>query len=334
MLAEWVSRHGVALEVVQTVTAGELWLRANAAACIAVVVKLGTTDDDRGLALAASIRTWNPSLFVCVSSRTAMNAALTRLRCFRDGVNMVTSVADDPTALSSALSTIIRTRAHRSGEPLFSCPYCGMKELTSEALWLHMPLYHINMRAPVGRVKCPVCSASVREFQVHMHEDHRPAFAGPGEDRSPMRLHAFGLVVCRRPSDGKFLLVQEFAGQGFWLPGGRVDTGETPAQAAVRESQEEAGAAVRLTGVLSVEFSAAADGHARMRVIFLAEPVCEPCVPKTLPDFESVGACWVSLEEIQASDMVLRGSEPLVWCAHVANGGHVSPMSLFSKEEY
>ena len=81
---------------------------------------------------------------------------------------------------------------------------------------------------PVGRIACPICCKPVREFQVHVHEEHRPPGAGPGEDKRPHQLHAFGLVVLRRPSDGRFLLVQEFAREGFWLPGGRVDAGETP----------------------------------------------------------------------------------------------------------
>ncbi len=74
---------------------------------------------------------------------------------------------------------------------------------------------------------CPLCSRSVDNVQVHIHNRHRPADAGPPEDRSPASMHAFGLVVCRR-ADGRFLVVQEFAQQGFWLPGGRVDAGEAP----------------------------------------------------------------------------------------------------------
>ena len=101
-------------------------------------------------------------------------------------------------------------------------------------------------------------------------------------------------------------------------------------QAAIREVKEEAGVDVRLTGVLTIEYSAHGSG-ARMRVIFLGEPVSEPCVPKTLPDFESAGAVWATLEEIDA--IPLRGREPQVWCRHVATGGHVSPMSLFGREE-
>lgn len=40
----------------------------------------------------------------------------------------------------------------------------------------------------------------------------------------------------------------------FWLPGGRVDPGEGLMEAALRETREEAGVDVDLTGVLSIEF--------------------------------------------------------------------------------
>ena len=33
-------------------------------------------------------------------------------------------------------------------------------------------------------------------------------------------LSCFSLVVCRHPLTGAFLVVQEFANSGFWLPGG------------------------------------------------------------------------------------------------------------------
>ena len=60
---------------------------------------------------------------------------------------------------------------------------------------------------------------------------------------------------------------------------------------------EEAGVRVTLTGVLAVEYSADGSGGARMRVIFSAEPADEAaCFPKTLPDYESVGAAWVPLD--------------------------------------
>ena len=50
-----------------------------------------------------------------------------------------------------------------------------------------------------------------------------------------------------------------------------------------------------------------------MRVIFCAEPADEAdCFPKTLPDYESVGACWVPLDVIVSGTLPVRGLEPTV----------------------
>ena len=56
-------------------------------------------------------------------------------------------------------------------------------------------------------------------------------------------------VVAR---DGRLLLIRR-ADNGLWaLPGGLVDVGETPAQAALRELREEAGLSGRVTRLLGM----------------------------------------------------------------------------------
>jgi len=57
-----------------------------------------------------------------------------------------------------------------------------------------------------------------------------------------------GLVdICvRRRSDGKFLAVTNRKYSGWTLPGGKIDPGESPAQAAVRELREETGLRVHI----------------------------------------------------------------------------------------
>ena len=56
-------------------------------------------------------------------------------------------------------------------------------------------------------------------------------------------------VVCMK--DGKLLAIElqdPATGARFWsLPGGEIEKGETPAEAAIRETQEETGCQVRLT---------------------------------------------------------------------------------------
>lgn len=50
-----------------------------------------------------------------------------------------------------------------------------------------------------------------------------------------------GVRVIARDADGGVMLVRHTYLQGWWLPGGGVDRGETAPDAAVRELQEEAG---------------------------------------------------------------------------------------------
>ena len=49
------------------------------------------------------------------------------------------------------------------------------------------------------------------------------------------------------------MAVLETKNRGWWLPGGRVDPGESFEKAALRETLEEAGIHVNLKGVLRVE---------------------------------------------------------------------------------
>jgi 8-oxo-dGTP diphosphatase len=77
-----------------------------------------------------------------------------------------------------------------------------------------------------------------------------------------------GAVVVR--GDGAILLVRRGRppGLGEWtLPGGKVERGETPSEAIVRELREETGLDVRVTATLGTvlldtrEFSYAIQGH-------------------------------------------------------------------------
>lgn len=54
-------------------------------------------------------------------------------------------------------------------------------------------------------------------------------------------------------ANGHLLLVKQAYGRYFWgLPGGIVDPGETPPQAAIREAEEEIGVRVVLRGVIGL----------------------------------------------------------------------------------
>ncbi len=144
--------------------------------------------------------------------------------------------------------------------------------------------------------------------------------------REPLPTWFFVLVVVR--SEERFLLVHERKHQGWYLPAGRVEPGETLVAAAERETLEEAGLSIEVTGVLRVEHSPYP--HAvRCRVIFTARP-CDDGPPRSTPNQDTLGARWVGLDEVP--QLPLRGWEVYDILAAVAGGAPVYPLSLIVPE--
>jgi phosphatase NudJ len=144
--------------------------------------------------------------------------------------------------------------------------------------------------------------------------------------RDPIPTWCFAVAVVRRGD--RFLLVHERKhGQLWYLPAGRVEPGESFAEAAVRETLEEAGVPVRVVGVIRVEHTPRGE-KARLRVVFLAEPT-DDTPAKREPDEESLGAAWVSLAEL--GDYPLRGGEVPELMAYVAGGGAVCGMDVLRR---
>ena len=72
-------------------------------------------------------------------------------------------------------------------------------------------------------------------------------YQDPGAPRAQDVLPAAFAAV--RDSAGEILLVRRID-DGFWeLPGGRVEVGESAAQAVIREVEEESGITIALTGI-------------------------------------------------------------------------------------
>jgi len=159
--------------------------------------------------------------------------------------------------------------------------------------------------------------------------------------KSGCPIHCFSLVVCRHPDTKLWLAVEETKDRGWWLPGGYIDNGGHDIgheETAIRETQEEAGVDVVLKGILRIENSIGIRGG-RQRVIYYAEPK-DPeraLKPKRIPDMESVGAAWLSLEELREKSTQppphgLRGRELLDWATYIENGGTVYPLAVLANE--
>ena len=145
--------------------------------------------------------------------------------------------------------------------------------------------------------------------------------------RDPIPTWYFALVIVRK--DGRFLLVHECKhGQRWYLPAGRAEFGETLPAAACRETREETGVPIRLTGLLRLEHTPILGG-ARVRAVFLAEPIDET-PPKSMPDSESLGAAWVSIADL--TQFALRGPEVEELLRYVDDGGAVYPLTVLAQE--
>lgn len=106
---------------------------------------------------------------------------------------------------------------------------------------------------------CSDCGAATEERTLKPAEPKRAVctacarihYLGPRVAAGVYARHGEGLLFIRRGIE---------PGYGLWsYPGGFVDIGETPEQAAVRETREEVGVDVRLAGLIGVYSSIARD---------------------------------------------------------------------------
>ena len=138
---------------------------------------------------------------------------------------------------------------------------------------------------------------------------------------------AFAITIVRRGD--QFLLVQEDKpGEPWYFPAGLVELRESFFEAALRETLEEGGLDVRLTGLLKIVHTPL-DDSARLRVVFVAEPVDES-PPKRNPDEHSLQARWVRSTELD--QYLLRGESVRQLIHELEAGAAISPLSVLETE--
>ena len=100
--------------------------------------------------------------------------------------------------------------------------------------------------------------------------------------------------------DGRVLLVRRGRppGRGQWsLPGGKVEAGETPAAAVVREVGEETGLHVRVVALLSVVPLDGLDGEPFSYAVH--EHLCSVVDGVARPGDDADDVCWAAPSEIE-----------------------------------
>nr|WP_221277166.1 NUDIX domain-containing protein [Deinobacterium chartae] len=116
----------------------------------------------------------------------------------------------------------------------------------------------------------------------------------------PVRARAAGCVILN--ARRQLLLVQQARSplRGLWhLPMGRVEDGETPQEAAVREAREETGLQVDLVHFLDAYLGRYDDGGRVQRFVWLARALPGELLDPT-PDAEIMDRRYFDLEDFEA----------------------------------
>lgn len=146
--------------------------------------------------------------------------------------------------------------------------------------------------------------------------------------RKPIPTWYVAAVVVRHLD--RFLLIQEPKRGSPWsLPAGRAERGESLVDAAIRETIEESGVRVRLTGLVRIEHTAERK-HARIRAVFVGEPEGDTTT-KAVADEESLGARWITLAELGNYQLRNPAVEQLL--RYVAAGAPVYPLAILQERD-
>lgn len=128
--------------------------------------------------------------------------------------------------------------------------------------------------------------------------------------------------------DNRFLMVYEEADgkQVYNQPAGHLDPDETLREAAIRETLEETGWTVKLTGVVGVNlYTAPSNGITYLRTTFIAEAVSHDADYKL--DTGIIEAVWLTYEELVERKNQLRSPMTLQIIDDYRNG-RVFPLNV------
>ena len=98
----------------------------------------------------------------------------------------------------------------------------------------------------------------------------------------------------------RFLMVEEVIDGQIWInqPAGHVEPGEHPADSAIRETREETGYAIELTGFLGISTLITPNQSCYYRLTFIGRAIGEPGTEPL--DTGILRALWLTADEIRA----------------------------------
>lgn len=143
----------------------------------------------------------------------------------------------------------------------------------------------------------------------------------------PDKIHLTVATVIE--SDNSFLMVKEtrYGKQVINQPAGHVEPGEDILQAAVRETLEETGWEVSITGFLGISTHyASQNGVTYYRMTFVAETINHH--QDYIIDSDIDCAVWMSLDEIIAAEHQLR-SDLVLSCIEDYRAKRIFPLEIF-----
>lgn len=136
----------------------------------------------------------------------------------------------------------------------------------------------------------------------------------------PAFIHANIFVTVLVQNNDQYLLIEEAKEtekHHWYFPGGRVFTGETLTEAAIRETEEEAGIKIKPTGILRIRHNVDKKKVQPdwIRILMKAEYLGGEI--KKSPDQESLQAAWLTVDQIKK--LKLRGTDVIEDILHYSD---------------
>lgn len=142
------------------------------------------------------------------------------------------------------------------------------------------------------------------------------------------------IAGCVIRKDNKILMVKEAKKQcyGQWnYPAGKVEECEKITEGAIRETLEETGCKVKLTGVLPIA-SVDLKEETHMLIRFTAEMVKEDI---SFDEQEILDVKWIDIEDIKKMKKEeIRGYDVNIKAIYDLENNHIYPLEIFDTNKY